>query len=154
MDSFAIIVCFGLCVAICSAHLCILEPKQRGSISGINNPGTDDCILIHGPCGGRPAETPTTIYKDNGNYTVIFQKNLDHYNKAAPGYFAVTLMSSSFTKVLAHVSDAGEKSLTLYEPSISLATVPKGTYFLQVTYVTRNPKAPAVFFQCADVQIV
>ena len=29
----------GLLVATCSAHMCLIQPKQRGSVEGLNNPG-------------------------------------------------------------------------------------------------------------------
>ena len=44
---FQLILCMVLCVATCSAHLCLINPNQRGSITGINNPGIPIFILSY-----------------------------------------------------------------------------------------------------------
>lgn len=117
---------------------------------------SDSCILLTGPCGGKPNQPPNTMYRSMSNITVTFQKNLDHWVKATPGHFSVTLWWSSGKMMeLTTVPDMGEPSLTLYQAS---AMLPKeairGQYIIQVQYVTMNPQAPAVFYQCADVMIM
>lgn len=66
-----------LMIALCEAHLCLFNPHQRGSMNGINTAGqlylllvtnhklkscailgSNDCILLDDPCGGRKAEKP------------------------------------------------------------------------------------------------
>ncbi|KAH3855353.1 uncharacterized protein LOC127871003 [Dreissena polymorpha] len=140
-------------IALSSAHMCLVEPKQRGSIMGLDKEGADDCILLNGPCGGRMMEEPMTMFKSGGNFTVIIQKNLDHWAKATPGFFGINLMHGSATRTLTTVPDMGEPSLTLYTAMGQIPMGFTGPAVLQVTYVTKNPQAPAVFYQCADILI-
>ncbi|XP_066300344.1 uncharacterized protein [Branchiostoma lanceolatum] len=136
------------------AHMCLISPPQRGSMTGINKPACPDCGLVTGPCGLRPEPNKTTLALLAGSqYTVTIQKNLDHYDSASPGEFTISFragMTGDFT-LLQKIPDIGEPSLTLYSVNI---TIPKpvgsnkGT--LQAVYVTRNPQAPPMFYQCTD----
>ncbi|XP_045172862.2 uncharacterized protein LOC123534610 [Mercenaria mercenaria] len=149
---------FAAALGLASAHLCLIGPHQRGTMTGLNKKGSDDCILLKGPCGGRPSSTPLAILMSGKNTTVTFQKNLDHWVKASPGYFAVAIMQESKQRIMdykeiARVPDMGEPSLTLYSVTGMVPSRISGTAVLQVTYVTNNPDAPPVFYQCADVAI-
>ncbi|KAL3858566.1 hypothetical protein ACJMK2_008885 [Sinanodonta woodiana] len=140
-------------VAACSAHLCLLNPMQRGSESGINKAGATDCLLMTAPCGGRMKGTGITL-TGGQRYTVVFQKNLDHWTKATPGNFVISFgMESGQLTSLATVPDHGEPSLTLYEQEVTIPMM-KGNFILQVTYNPNNPQAPAHFYQCADVNVI
>ncbi|XP_035658637.1 uncharacterized protein LOC118403890 [Branchiostoma floridae] len=137
------------------AHLCLISPPQRGSMFDINKPASPDCGLTTGPCGQRPALNKTTVvFLSGSRYTVTIQKNLDHYDSSSPGEFTISFRPSrkgGFT-LLEKIPDNGEPSLTLYSVNI---TIPKPTAHsdigtLQAAYVTRNPQAPPVFYQCTD----
>ncbi|XP_071941310.1 uncharacterized protein [Antedon mediterranea] len=139
-----------------TAHMCMLSPPQRGSLIGINNKAASDCGLEQGPCGGRNPMSPQYGAKSGGNYTVSFQKNLDHWTAATPGQFTV-MMSDSKTmdfKLLAKVADKGEPSLTVYSVNVTLPTRPPNTkVIMQVVYETNNPQAPPAFYQCSDMML-
>ncbi|XP_071080989.1 uncharacterized protein [Haliotis cracherodii] len=140
------------CVAVATAHICMISPPQRGSMLGINKAGADDCMLLKGPCGGR-APGPAVALTGGQNFTVTFQKNLDHWVKATPGYFSVMLgMGQATMKELVRIPDMGQPSLSLYSVNV---TIPMGMtgkgYFIQTQYMTKNPKAPPTFYQCGDV---
>ena len=49
------VVALALCVAACTAHMCLLEPKQRGSFTSqdLNNPGMNflSILNVSRPCG-------------------------------------------------------------------------------------------------------
>ncbi|XP_064597760.1 uncharacterized protein LOC135464184 isoform X2 [Liolophura sinensis] len=141
-------------VAAASAHLCMISPPQRGSMSGLNTAGSSDCILLKAPCGGRPQSGAGLSIPAERNFTVTIQKNLDHWLEASPGYFSVDIALPPFTdfKQLVQIPDMGEPSLHLYSVNI---TVPGSMTNLDAVirsqYVTNNPNAPSVFYQCADV---
>ncbi|XP_052714057.1 uncharacterized protein LOC128187678 [Crassostrea angulata] len=140
--------------AVGHCHLCLLSPPQRGSMSGINTPAANDCILTTGPCGGRQPGRDATFYGRGENITVTFMKNLDHYNKTNPGKFVISLSERQTVapKVLATVPDAGEPSLHIYSVKVMAPREPPNTmHFLQVTYEPNNAQAPKAFYQCSDV---
>ncbi|XP_033109105.1 uncharacterized protein LOC117110491 isoform X3 [Anneissia japonica] len=147
---------YGL-IGCVSAHICMLSPPQRGSMIGINKQGATDCILLDGPCGGRPPVSPPQYgAKSGGNYTLSFQKNLDHWTAATPGQFRVLFSSSDPMdfKVLAKIADMGEPSLTIYTVNVTMPTRPPNTpVTIQVVYETNNPNAPPAFYQCSDVML-
>eukprot|EP01012_Entosiphon_sulcatum_P040758 TRINITY_DN54471_c0_g1_i1.p1 TRINITY_DN54471_c0_g1~~TRINITY_DN54471_c0_g1_i1.p1 ORF type:complete len:163 (-),score=21.24 TRINITY_DN54471_c0_g1_i1:60-512(-) len=142
-----------LLVALSSAHLCLLNPKQRGPVNNLNTAGSPQCLQVQGPCGTVPREVARVDLLPN--VTIVFQKNLDHYNPANPGSFVVSIASETDMKFikLGEVPDAGDKSLTLYTEEISIPRSIRGPAVLQVTYTTNNPQAPPVFYQCADVLV-
>ncbi|XP_067928604.1 uncharacterized protein [Watersipora subatra] len=148
---FLVLLC---CTATVSAHICLLNPHQRGSMSGINKPAADDCILTTGPCGGRDMDS-YLVLKRESNYTVIFQKNLDHYTQATPGYFSISFSSDegqTFEEAM-KIPDMGEPSLHLYIQEVTLPKLAKGKphNIMQVVYKTNNPAAPPAFYQCTDI---
>ncbi|KAL3858565.1 hypothetical protein ACJMK2_008883 [Sinanodonta woodiana] len=153
MSLFHIVTLFCL-VAVCSAHLCLINPIQRGSETGINKPGAADCLLLTAPCGGRSKDKAGVTLTGGQSFTVVFQKNLDHWIKATPGNFVISFgMEGGQLTTLATVMDNGEPSLTLYETVVTIPMM-KGNFILQVTYNPNNPQAPAHFYQCADVHVI
>ncbi|KAL4238288.1 hypothetical protein ACF0H5_003000 [Mactra antiquata] len=144
---------FGVMVAVASAHMCLLSPKQRGTISGLNSAGSNDCVLLSSPCGGRAEGTYETTFTAGQKATVIFQKNLDHWDSKTPGRFDIKLWKGNTATTVGSVPDMGEQSLHLYNEEVTIPATMHGAAILQVTYVTNNPNAPAVFYQCADVMI-
>ncbi|XP_041360858.1 uncharacterized protein LOC121377065 [Gigantopelta aegis] len=154
-----VLLVLAACISVCSAHLCMLSPPQRGSMNDINKKGANDCFLINKPCGGRPGSTNPLILKAGQNFTVTFQKNLDHWVKATPGYFSINWMdmtvSPMMTSQLYKIADMGEPSLTLYSQNVTIPKTSKSgtSYILQTQYVTNNAKAPPVFYQCSDITV-
>ena len=126
-------------------------------MEGINAAAAKDCALLTGPCGKRPAEDPIVTLSIGHNVSVIFQKNLNHFDAAKPGAFVVSISKSApilkFVPLLT-VKDTNSTSLTLYTESVKIPENYEGdNAVLQDKYVTDNPAAPAVFYQCADVGI-
>merc|ERR1711860_36494 len=154
MNSLLYVACFAVVLALASAHMCLVSPHQRGSMNGLNTKGATDCILLNGPCGGRMAGQSIENLMSGANASVILQKNLDHWAQATPGYFAVSLMQGSKMMEIGRVKDMGEDSLYLYTITGMVPIGMSGSAVLQATYVTMNPSAPAVFYQCADINIV
>jgi hypothetical protein len=41
-------------LALSSAHVCLIQPLQRGPVPDLNKVGVPECGLTTGPCGQRP----------------------------------------------------------------------------------------------------
>ncbi|XP_033753957.1 uncharacterized protein LOC117337208 [Pecten maximus] len=143
---------------VCCAHMCMISPPQRGSMLNLNKAGSSDCVLTTPRCGGRPRGMPVMGLRRGQNFTVSFQKNLDHYVAATPGSFTVSIGSErggTKLNVLANIPDAGEPSLTVYSVNVTIPMdlEPRREYIMHSAYITNNPQAPPEFFQCADIMV-
>ncbi|XP_022104550.1 uncharacterized protein LOC110986722 [Acanthaster planci] len=158
MKAAVVMVCL---VAVASAHLCLLNPHQRGSMKGINVKEADDCGLLVKPCGNRTQEKPGIQIKGGSPYTVVFQKNLNHFETfpngtVTNGYFEISFWTSTECHILGKVDDGATPSLTLYSPVVTMPTGPIGVpAILQLTYVTNNAEVPmgGIFYQCTDIEL-
>ena len=81
----AALMCAAL--ATCWAHMCLINPTQRGSMKMLNVHAASDCILLTSPCGGRPTDDIRMYLRAGQNFTVTFQKNADHWKSGSPGDF-------------------------------------------------------------------
>jgi len=140
----------------CHAHLCLISPPQRGSMTGLNAKGAADCLLTTGPCGGRDHPSPPVGLGEGEKFVMTWQKNLDHFNSAKPGYFAVSIGNSTqnMTEIHRTADSSSFPSLSLISANVTIPREHTGHKILQVKYVTNNPSAPAVFYQCSDVNII
>jgi len=133
----------------------MLEPFQRGTADNINTPGAPDCDLWRGGmCGGRPAEQPKVVLEPGSNYTVVFQKNLDHYNSTGTGEFRIiyeTLGHTGSFRILKRITDTPTPSLYLYTEEITLPRLEVQHAVIGVQYVV--PWFDATFYQCADISL-
>jgi hypothetical protein len=74
-----------------SAHICILEPPQRGNLS-VTTPGDPSCYRRTNYCGGIPApKAPTTTLVAGSTSVIRFQQNLNHWYPPNPGYLDVSI---------------------------------------------------------------
>ncbi|XP_038052207.1 uncharacterized protein LOC119724948 [Patiria miniata] len=158
MKAVVVLVCL-VCAA--SAHICLLNPHQRGSMRGINTKEADDCGLLHKPCGGRPQEKPAIQIKGGSSYSVVFQKNLNHFasypnGTATNGYFEISFWTTTQCHVLDKINDSATPSLTLYTQTVTMPDGPLGvSAILQLTYVTNSHDVPmgGIFYQCTDIEL-
>ncbi|KAK7092178.1 uncharacterized protein [Littorina saxatilis] len=149
------------CVSACVAHLCMLSPPQRSPLTGINKPGSRSCFMLGAPCG-KQAPNINKLYLSAGeNFTVVFQKNLNHFYAANPGYFSVSIGSESDEKnnrtltELYRTADTSDPSLTIMTANIMVPRpVVEQPFVIQTQYVSNNPTEPPAFYQCADVVIM
>ena len=151
-------VVFAALFSIAYGHVCLLSPPQRGSLEGLNTAGADNCGLTTGPCGGKEARHDAVTFHREENMTVVFMKNLDHFNSTSPGKFEIALgeNNDTLTRPLHSVMDTSDPSLHVYEVSVPVPRLqppprPGTHYFLQITYTPNHAGAPKEFFQCADV---
>lgn len=151
----------GWLAGLCSAHLCLIYPKQRGSLNAFDKPGAPDCYLRTAECGGRMKDlyrSPSEFTRGK-NYTLVFQKNLDHHNAANPGFFNISLHNQPgypvYINQLAFVRDSGHASAAYNSVDVQIPMdVPvtvNPEYFLQVVYDTHT--LPFMFYQCADIYV-
>ncbi|KAK3804465.1 hypothetical protein RRG08_058587 [Elysia crispata] len=156
MKLFVLSLCVACVLVPAWCHLCLISPPQRGSMVGINKAGAADCILLKEPCGGRDERTSPVSLMPGERFVLTFQKNLDHFNKTSPGYFSVSLVEADRPHGESHeilkMADTSDPSLTLYSANITMPHMP-GHMVLQARYVTNNPQAPPIFYQCADVHV-
>lgn len=139
----------------CTAHVCMLSPPQRTALVDINKAGSGSCIQLDGPCGKTNPTMDKLHLMAGQNYTVVFQKNLDHFNAAMPGYWSVSIgMESGSMKELYRTPDTNTPSLTLFSATITIPNMTGMGMVIQTQYVTKNPQAPPVFYQCADVVVM
>ena len=87
MRTTILILFFSAVFLGCQAHMCLLSPAQRGSMTMFNKAASGDCHLMTSPCGGRAMDDVRLYLRAGQNFTVVFQKNLDHWNSATPGDF-------------------------------------------------------------------
>lgn len=81
--------------ALSVAHLCILEPLQRGGAAGAGSSGANACFQTAGPCGVTMAGSPTAAYLAGTQAYATLMKNLDHYSAGTPGNFSVYLWNAA-----------------------------------------------------------
>lgn len=146
----------GWLAGICCAHMCLLYPKQRGTLNGYDRSGSSDCGLQTPDCGGRrKSSNNMAAFTRGSNHTVMIQKNIDHH----PGSFEIVLMnqpeSSLYITRLASIPDTNEPSLAVYYVNVQIpSNVPIGVtseYILQVVYNTNA--ASQKYYECADILI-
>jgi len=89
-----------LSLAAVAAHLCILEPLQRGGAAGAGSSAANVCFQTAGPCGVTAGGAPTAAYVAGQNAYATLMKNLDHYNAPAPGNFSVFLWNGAGSNML------------------------------------------------------
>ena len=119
-------------LASASAHLCALSPLQRGGVFGAQTPAADVCGQGAAPCGALPAGAPVVAYLTGEQHRVHLLKNLDHFNKTAPGAFSVYLWDAAGKSTrLGMTPDSAKPSLTEYLVDITVPRVPAGNYTLQ-----------------------
>jgi hypothetical protein len=160
-----------LVLQLARAHVCILDPPQRGSLS-VDVPGDPSCYRRTGPCGGVKQTFPGTALLRGATSSIVVQQNLNHWvpptQNRTSGFFEIKLVqaSSAGTDVLLDTwSDFpawDEVSQTNFTREITIpADVPLGAHVLSFAYVSYNKdeidpatNTDAVFYNCADVEVV
>ncbi|CAL1537792.1 unnamed protein product [Lymnaea stagnalis] len=117
-----VILWVGCVVSLSYGHMCLVTPPQRGPSNDINAVGASDCYLKTGPCGGRTQNlTSGTALVAGKQFVVTIQKNLDHFNAARPGYFAVSIGADEASlKEIHRIADTAEPSLALYSDDVTV----------------------------------
>mmetsp|Transcript_34827 Transcript_34827/g.30662 ORF Transcript_34827/g.30662 Transcript_34827/m.30662 type:complete len:160 (-) Transcript_34827:127-606(-) len=139
-------------------HMCLLNPYQRPGFvndTSLSTKGAGECALTSEPCGGVSAGFINAGIMSE-TYTVVMEKNLDHFNSAAPGNFTVNLWSSGgeFVRTLGSVMDDNRTSGSLYQVRFPVPHEGgESRFIIQTVYYTNNKNAPPAFYQCADMEI-
>eukprot|EP00483_Globobulimina_turgida_P001415 UN01417 len=143
---------------VSECHMCLVSPYQRGAPvthADFDKQGADVCGLTTGPCGGvNASNSEFTVFEAGERISVVLQKNLDHFNKDAPGNFTVAILHPNTTRYnLGIIKDDDAPSGSLYPINGQIPPMDEGRYVLQAVYHTNNPNAPAAFYQCADIGV-
>jgi len=117
-----------------SAHVCLMSPPQRGGLVGSNKVASNTCYQTMGPCGNTTQGPSSVTYKRGQTVEIVINKNLDHFQPAAPGNFTVTpYFYGEEYPLLALLPDTDAPSLSLYNVSFTIPTdISSGIWTLQV----------------------
>ena len=152
-----------------AAHICIIEPPQRGNLS-VTTPGDPSCYRRTNYCGGIPApRVPTTTLVAGSKSVIKFQQNLNHWYSPNPGYFDVSLAytldptEADFHPLYFQSDFAGMEMVQSTTFNVALE-IPDRTCvhcILRARYVSHNPmeidpkdNTASIFYNCADIAIV
>lgn len=135
MLSFLCCSVFAVFLVGVQSHICLLSPRQRGSMTGLNMNPSDDCFLPTGPCGDRPAGEPSAYLRAGNNFTVVFQKNYGHFFETDPGTLSVNFGVDStdetpMFETLASMPDVNDDPRTLYTVDVMVCT-----YLVYLTFL-------------------
>ncbi|VDI02009.1 Hypothetical predicted protein [Mytilus galloprovincialis] len=148
-------------LGVCSAHLCLLEPHQRGSMADPLTPANPDCHLRTAPCGGRDADAkPSASYQKGTNVAVTWQKNFSHYNQKNPGIMEVSLIRDAVPFEVIQTVKVNDDHLNKQQNYTKNLMIPDNYHghhgIVQVVYKTNSLDATGTlytFYSCADITI-
>eukprot|EP01121_Diplochlamys_sp_Union-15-3_P008786 TRINITY_DN2352_c0_g1_i1.p1 TRINITY_DN2352_c0_g1~~TRINITY_DN2352_c0_g1_i1.p1 ORF type:complete len:170 (-),score=21.40 TRINITY_DN2352_c0_g1_i1:30-539(-) len=168
MSISKVTVLFVSFILVVSAHICVWEPRQRGTLS-ITTPGDDSCYRPFAECGKEPAETPSKTLKGGQEYTIEFQQNLNHWYPKNAGWMDASISykvdnvtDSDFLPIGDKIPDFNANNMVTQTNFTIKATIPRKPCdhcVLRVRYVSNNPDEAvtgnpnAIFYQCADITI-
>jgi hypothetical protein len=152
------------------AHVCILDPPQRGPMS-ISSPGDHNCYRPYGECGNQPSESPKVTWIAGSKQRILFQQALNHWYPQRPGWLDAGLSFNKFDNLTSTdfapwgnvIPDFNANTMITQTNFTIEATVPQVTCdhcVLRVRYVSNNPDEAvknnpnAIFYQCVDVKII
>lgn len=151
------VVLIGALGAPALAHTCLLNPLQRGdSLAGLNSVGAPVCGNLNtSQCGNMPAQAPLFSMVAGSNYTVVFQKNENHWTAAFPVAWVLSIAQTAASNMqfltLSRFLDANTPSLSILEEAVTLPMVLEPTPMtIQLQYVC----AFGTFYQCADIMVL
>jgi hypothetical protein len=153
MRSLALVVLCVMSVGVALAHVCTMSPPQRGGPVDLTQASDPRCWLIEGPCGNMKPERPQVQYQAGQNFTVVLQKNLDHYQANNPGEFLISFAMSPGAPFspIGFIMDTTAPSLSIYSITVVAPMTVTTMGVLQVDY---NAHVPHHFYQCSDIAIV
>ncbi len=155
-------------VALSAAHICIIEPRQRGAWA-ITSAGSRNCYRRVAECGGVAPGPVTRTYVAGGQDTILLQQNFNHWNGANQGFVDVAIALTNVANPTA--SDFLTLTSTLdfpaheqvFQTNFSLPVIwpnkAVARAVLRVRYVSNNPDEAvpnnqnSTFYNCADIAL-
>jgi len=156
--------------ALTQAHLCLINPPQRGPVPPLNTPATPECSVVEISkvphqyttfCGQLAPKNPIITYTPGSIVPMAWQKNNNHFNTTNPASsFSVFLLSSTDAMsakrhALFSIPDNNDPQLTVI---IQLVQIPAalGEFnhaVLQVVYDAPYDGKDYVYYQCVDIAV-
>lgn len=155
-------------VALSAAHICIIEPRQRGAWA-ITSAGSSNCYRRAAECGGVKPGPVTATYVAGDQGAILLQQNFNHWNGANQGFIDVAIALTNVANPTA--ADFVTLTSTLDYPAHEQVTQTNFTLpvtwpqkvisraVLRVRYVTNNPDESvpnnqnSTFYNCADIAL-
>eukprot|EP01098_Paradermamoeba_levis_P015386 TRINITY_DN779_c0_g1_i2.p1 TRINITY_DN779_c0_g1~~TRINITY_DN779_c0_g1_i2.p1 ORF type:complete len:170 (-),score=58.61 TRINITY_DN779_c0_g1_i2:326-835(-) len=143
--------------ALAIAHVCLLSPTPRGGPVDANKEANPDCGLgevfgFSAPCGGKPSGAALNL-QAGSNFTIVFEKNEDHWYATAPGFFQINFWAENNYLTLAKFADSNTPWDHIYQTTVTLPRY-LGRGFLQLIYSTNNPGVKNTnFYHCSDIHL-
>uniref|UniRef100_A0A0G4GIE3 Chitin-binding type-4 domain-containing protein n=1 Tax=Chromera velia CCMP2878 TaxID=1169474 RepID=A0A0G4GIE3_9ALVE len=154
-----------------SAHVCLLEPRQRGEL-GLSVSGDHSCYRRTPYCGDVAVESPSVEWKANSRVRVSVQQNFNHWNSEKQGF--IDLAVAELKEAETNDEDKWRKltswqdfpawemhTQTNFTVSVDVPNFACDHCILRVRYVSYNPlevdpedNTDAIFYNCADIRIV
>jgi hypothetical protein len=144
-------------MAVSYAHMCMVNPYQRGGVVDVDTWDNADCGYTEAPCGGQGSDERVRYFiVEDALWYFVMVKNVQHYNAGSPGNFTINLLDNdeNFVATIGSTKDTSDPEGTLYQIS---ATTPTGltsgdSYAIQGIYYSNN--ASLTFYQCADIVVL
>eukprot|EP00300_Choanocystis_sp_HF-7_P021751 c20847_g1_i1.p2 GENE.c20847_g1_i1~~c20847_g1_i1.p2 ORF type:complete len:152 (+),score=28.13 c20847_g1_i1:29-484(+) len=138
-------------VAVVNAHVCLLNPLQRGTMNDINTVGAADCGLFgDGPCGNRTQQPPMVAVQSGSQFNVVWQKNQDHFNSQPANWIISFAPYGSPFIQLAKFADTNTSSLTIGTQMVTIPNLGTVAGVMQIQYAVGF----GTFYQCSDIAII
>jgi len=142
------------------AHLCMLNPVQRGGFN-VSDAGDNTCFQPNGPCGKKPSGAAVSAFYTGSVVNLLVQQNLNHYNPGYPGFIEISFATGNNPKetdfvVLKTIVDywphmqAQQTNITI---PVTMPNFSCDPCVIRARYHPNKPTEP-IFHQCSDVKLV
>ncbi|EDV23529.1 uncharacterized protein TRIADDRAFT_58259 [Trichoplax adhaerens] len=150
-----ILISLALLVQI-EAHICMINPKQRGKFD-ISTAGNPTCFRHGEPCGGQKFDGKIKKHITPGQtFFIKWQQNYNHYEIGYPGYMDISYAAGNDSKpfvVLAVIMDFyayAQSNRQNYTVPITIPNINCSHCVLRIRYNSHKP-GEQTFIQCSDV---
>eukprot|EP00117_Sycon_ciliatum_P049155 scpid45153/ scgid34896/ len=139
------------------AHLCLLEPKQRGPLD-VSEPGSHTCFRHGEQCGGEAAGAVAAHFTVGQTVFIKWQQNFNHYEVGHPGYMDIAIATSENSTDFTFLAGFGDinwhqqSHQQNYTVPVVMPDIECEHCVIRARYLAHKP-GETVFYQCSDVTV-